>query len=76
MGLRNYIDKIKPNFEEDGKFAKFHSTFEAFETFLYTPNRVTNRGAHIRHYADMKRNMIYVLIALIPCFLFFLYLLF
>lgn len=70
MGLRNYIDKIKPNFEEDGKFAKFHSTFEAFETFLYTPNRVTNRGAHIRHYADMKRNMIYVLIALIPCFLF------
>lgn len=70
MGLRNYIDKIKPNFEEDGKFAKFHSTFEAFETFLYTPNRVTNKGAHIRHYADMKRNMIYVLIALIPCFLF------
>lgn len=70
MGLRNYIDKIKPNFEENGKFAKFHSTFEAFETFLYTPNRVTNRGAHIRHYADMKRNMIYVLIALIPCFLF------
>lgn len=70
MGLRNYIDKIKPNFEQDGKFAKFHSTFEAFETFLYTRNRVTNRGAHIRHYADMKRNMIYVLIALIPCFLF------
>ncbi len=70
MGLRNYIDKIKPNFEQGGKFAKFHSTFEAFETFLYTPNRVTNRGAHIRHYADMKRNMIYVLIALIPCFLF------
>jgi Na+-transporting NADH:ubiquinone oxidoreductase subunit B len=70
MGLRNYIDKIKPNFEEGGKFAKFHSTFEAFETFLYTPNRVTSNGAHIRHYADMKRNMIYVLIALIPCFLF------
>ncbi len=70
MGLRNYIDKIKPNFEQDGKFAKFHSTFEAFETFLYTPNRVTSRGVHIRHYADMKRNMIYVLIALIPCFLF------
>ena len=70
MGLRNYIDKIKPNFEQGGKFAKFHSTFEAFETFLYTPNRVTSRGVHIRHYADMKRNMIYVLIALIPCFLF------
>ena len=70
MGLRDYIDKIKPNFENGGKSAKFHSTFEAFETFLYTPNRVTSCGAHIRDAYDMKRNMIYVLIALIPCFLF------
>lgn len=70
MGLRSYIDKIKPNFEQGGKYAKFHSTFEAFETFLYTPNRVTSNGAHIRNYVDMKRNMIYVVIALIPCFLF------
>ena len=70
MKLRDYIDKIKPNFEEGGKFAKFHSTFEAFETFLYTPNRVTSNGAHIRDYNDMKRSLIYVVIALIPCFLF------
>ena len=70
MGLRNYIDKIKPNFEAGGKFANFHSTFEAFETFLYTPNRVTTNGAHIRNYVDMKRSLIYVVFALIPCFLF------
>ena len=70
MGLRNYIDKIKPNFEQGGKFAKFHSTFEAFETFLYTPNRVTTSGAHIRDAVDMKRSLIYVVFALIPCFLF------
>ena len=70
MGLRNNIDKIKPNFEEGGKFAKFHSTFEAFETFLYTPNKVTTNGAHIRNYVDMKRSLIYVVFALIPCFLF------
>lgn len=70
MGLRNYIDKIKPNFEPGGKNARFHSTFEAFETFLYTPKTVTSTGAHIRDAVDMKRNMIYVLIALIPCFLF------
>lgn len=70
MGLRNYIDKIKPDFEEGGRYAKFHSTFEAFETFLYTPNKVANTGAHIRDAVDMKRNMFYVVIALIPCFLF------
>lgn len=70
MGLRNYIDKIKPNFEVGGKFSKFHSTFEAFETFLYTPNKVTTSGAHIRSYVDMKRCLISVVFALIPCFLF------
>ena len=70
MGLRNYIDKIKPNFENGGKFARFHSTFEAFETFLYTPNTVTSSGAHIRDAVDMKRCLIFVVFALIPCFLF------
>ena len=70
MKLRDYIDKIKPNFEEGGKFAKFHSTFEAFETFLYTPNKVTTSGSHIRNYVDMKRSLISVVFALIPCFLF------
>lgn len=70
MGLRNYIDKIKPNFEAGGKFAKYHSTFEAFETFLYTPDTVTVNGAHIRDTNDMKHSLISVVFALIPCFLF------
>lgn len=70
MKLRDYIDKIKPNFEEGGKFARFSSTFEAFETFLYTPNKVTTNGAHIRSHVDMKRSLIAVVFALIPCFLF------
>ena len=32
--LRNYLDKIKPNFEEGGKFHAFQSVFDGFETFL------------------------------------------
>ena len=70
MGLRKFIDKIKPNFEEGGKLYCFHSFFDAMETFFYVPNKVTINGAHVRAAVDMKRNMIYVLIALIPCFLF------
>ena len=70
MGLRKFIDKIKPNFEEGGKLYCFHSFFDAMETFFYVPNKVTINGAHVRDAVDMKRNMIYVLIALIPCFLF------
>ena len=69
-GLRRYIDKIKPTFSEGGKLAWLQSTFEAFETFLFTPNTVTRRGSHIRDAVDMKRSMITVVIALMPALLF------
>ena len=68
--LRRFIDKIKPNFVEGGKFAWLQSTFEAFETFAFTPNRVTKRGCHVRDAVDLKRAMITVVIALIPAMLF------
>lgn len=68
--LRNYLDKIKPNFEKGGKFQKFHSTFDAFETFLFVPNTVTRQGAAIRDAMDLKRTMVIVVIALVPALLF------
>ena len=68
--LRDYITKIKPNFVEGGKFAWLQSTFEAFETFAFTPNTVTRRGSHVRDAVDMKRAMITVVIALLPALLF------
>ena len=68
--LRSFIDKIKPNFVEGGKFAWLQSTFEAFETFAFTPNRVTKNGCHVRDAIDLKRAMIMVVIALVPAMLF------
>ncbi len=68
--LRNYIDKIKPQFQKGGKFEKFESTFDAFETFLFVPDKVTIKGSHIRDAMDMKRMMIVVVVALIPALLF------
>lgn len=68
--LKNYMDKIKPNFEKGGKFAKLHSTFDAFETFLFVPDTVTKKGAHIRDAVDLKRVMIVVVVALMPALLF------
>ena len=68
--LRKYLDKIKPNFQEGGKFSKLRSTFDAFETFLFVPNKVTNRGAHVRDSIDLKRTMSIVVISLIPALLF------
>jgi Na+-transporting NADH:ubiquinone oxidoreductase subunit B len=68
--LRKYIDKIKPQFEKGGKFEKLQSSFDAFETFLYVPDKVTFKGSHIRDSLDMKRTMIVVVIALLPAMLF------
>lgn len=71
--LRRFLDKIKPNFQKGGKFEKFHSTFDAFETFLFVPDKVTGSGTHIRDSIDMKRTMTIVIIALLPCLLFGMY---
>lgn len=68
--LRKFIDKQKPHFQKGGKFEKLESTFEGFESFLFVPNIVTKRGAHIRDANDMKRTMIMVVIALVPAMLF------
>ena len=73
MGMRNFIDKIKPTFSKGGKLGFLHSTFEGFETFLYVPNTVTKKGAHIRDCNDIKRVMIVVVLALIPTMLFGMY---
>ncbi len=68
--LRDFLDKQKPHFSKGGRFEKLHSTFDAFETFLFVPNTVTSSGAHIRDAIDMKRTMTVVIIAVIPALLF------
>lgn len=68
--LRKFLDKVKPQFEKGGRFSKLHSTFDAFETFLFVPDKVTFKGSHIRDAVDMKRTMSMVLIALMPALLF------
>ncbi len=69
-GLRKLVDKVKPTFEKGGKLGFLHSTFDAFETFLFVPNTVTVKGSHIRDCVDIKRVMIIVVLALVPAMLF------
>ena len=68
--LRNLVDRIKPTFEKGGKLGFLHSTFDAFETFLFVPNTVTRHGSHVRDCVDLKRVMIMVVLALVPAMLF------
>ena len=67
--LRNYIDKIKPNFEEGGKLHAFRSLFDGFETFLFVPNDTSKSGVNIHDAIDSKRIMSLVVIALVPSLL-------
>ncbi len=71
--LRNFLDKVKPSFEEGGKFHAFRSVFDGFETFLFVPNTTAKRGSHIHDCIDSKRAMSMVVIALIPALLFGMY---
>src|SRR4030043_686590 len=68
--LRKYVNRLKPHFQKGGRFEKLHSTFDAFETFLFVPDKVTASGTHIRDAIDMKRAMILVVLALLPALLF------
>ncbi len=68
--LRRFVDKIKPPFEKGGKLHIFLAGFEAIETFLFVPNRVTTGKVHIRDANDMKRSLIIVMLAMVPALLF------
>ncbi|MBR3774741.1 MAG: NADH:ubiquinone reductase (Na(+)-transporting) subunit B [Alistipes sp.] len=70
MGLRKIVDNVKPTISEGGKFGFLASLFDAIETFLFVPNTTTKKGAHVRDCNDMKRTMFFVVLALIPAFLF------
>ena len=71
--LKNFIDKIKPNFEEGGKLHAFRSVFDGFETFLFVPNTTSKSGVNIHDAIDSKRIMSMVVIALLPALLFGMY---
>ncbi len=69
--LYKILEKQKPLFDKGGKFEKFHYLFEAGETFLFTPATVTpKRGVQVRDAIDLKRMMMTVVIAMIPCLIF------
>ena len=69
--VQNAFDKIKPHFEKGGKWEKFHPIYEGHRTLFFAPKIVTgSKGVQIRDGIDLKRMMMTVIIAMIPCLLF------
>jgi Na+-transporting NADH:ubiquinone oxidoreductase subunit B len=71
--LRTILDKQAKLFEKGKPLEKLFPLYEAQDTFLYTPGTVTGGASHVRDAIDLKRMMIVVVVALIPCTLFAMY---
>ena len=69
--LQKKFDQIKIHFEKGGKWEKYHPIYEGHRTIFFTPSSVTkNKGVQIKDATDLKRVMMTVIIAMIPCLLF------
>ncbi len=66
MGLRSVLDRMEPQFEKGGKYEKFYALYEAVDTALYKPGRVTGGPSHVRDGIDLKRIMITVWLCTFP----------
>jgi len=69
--LRKRLDSFKHHFEKGGKLEKYYYGFEAIDTFLFSPNTTTEvKGVQIKDAIDLKRLMMTVIIAMLPCLVF------
>ena len=65
--LRQLLDTVEPHFERGGRLERLYPLYELVDTFLYTPSDVTRNAAHVRDGLDLKRMMITVVLAMVPC---------
>ena len=64
--LRTFLDKLEPHFDRGGKLEFFYPLYESVDTLFYTPGEVNRGTVHVRDGLNLKRMMIWVVIALMP----------
>jgi Na+-transporting NADH:ubiquinone oxidoreductase subunit B len=67
--LRKFLDYQLSFFEEGSRLHRLRPLVSAADTFCYEVPENTRRGPHIRDAVDLKRWMVLVVIALLPCVL-------
>ena len=65
--MRAILDKLETHFKPGGRLERLYPLYEAADTFLYTPGSSTRGASHVRDGLDVKRMMVTVVIALLPC---------
>ena len=67
--LRDMLDRLEPEFHSGGRYERWYALYEAVDTILYSPGKVTASASHVRDSVDLKRVMTTVwLAAWIPMF--------
>ncbi|WP_153914456.1 NADH:ubiquinone reductase (Na(+)-transporting) subunit B [Shewanella sp. TC10] len=73
MSLKDFIERIEPQFEKGGKYEKWYALYEAAATVFYTPGKVNKGSTHVRDNLDLKRMMITVWACTFPAMFFGMY---
>ncbi|NMH66990.1 NADH:ubiquinone reductase (Na(+)-transporting) subunit B [Shewanella salipaludis] len=73
MSLKDFFERIEPQFEKGGKYEKWYALFEAAYTIFYTPGKVNKGKTHVRDNLDLKRMMITVWACTFPAMFFGMY---
>ncbi|MCC5855512.1 MAG: NADH:ubiquinone reductase (Na(+)-transporting) subunit B [Idiomarina sp.] len=73
MSLKNFLERIEPDFEKGGKHEKWYALYEAIATVLYTPGKTNKGTTHVRDNVDLKRIMIFVWMMTFPAMFYGMY---
>jgi len=65
--LERLLEQVGRHFEPGKPLHRFHALYEAADTFAMTPPSVTRGSTHVRDALDLKRMMMIVVIATLPC---------
>lgn len=67
MNLVKIFKTVEEKYFAKGKpLEKMYPLFDAIDTFALTPGKVTKNAPHVRDFIDIKRVMIFVVLALLP----------
>lgn len=64
--IEDQLKKAEHLFEKGKPLEKFYPLYEALDTFLMTPGKVAPKAPFVRDAIDIKRVMIFVVLALLP----------
>lgn len=65
--LRNFLDKLEPQFRKGARFENYQAVFEMLDTLLYSPSDVSRSAPHVRDAINLKRVMGLVVVGVLPC---------